>query len=122
LACTPAGPGAARQSGAVRPHATRDPRRPADTAGLALIDSWQQQGWDTQAAVVAGEPFWASMEPSTPSATFEATEAWPAGLASPPAAAALPDPSGAGTLALHESQQVAEVSEQAIVLRAAREH
>ncbi|MBP6816451.1 MAG: alpha/beta hydrolase [Burkholderiaceae bacterium] len=117
LACTP--PAQAQAGNRVLfAHTQRVIRddQPIPPALQKLIDSWQQQGWDTQAAVVAGEPFWASMEPSTPSATFEATEAWLAGLASPPAAAALPDQSGAGTLALHESQQVAEVSEQAIVL------
>lgn len=100
--------------------------QPIPPALQKLVDSWQQQGWDTRAAVVAGEPFWASMEPSSPIATFEATEAWLARLptlsaAIPPAAAAptaatWPDESRPNPLTLLETHQVAGVSEQAVVL------
>lgn len=115
--------------------------QPLPPALQKLADSWQQRGWDTQAAVVAGEPFWASMEPSSPIATFEATEAWLARLAiSPtataptaseptasaptapaptvpaPTAPALPDESRAISLTLQETHQFDGVLERAIVL------
>lgn len=43
---------------------------------MQLADRWAQAGWQVQTAVVAGEPYWSSMEPTTPLAGFERTEAW----------------------------------------------
>ena len=53
---------------------TAGPNSPAPGAQADLAARWAQSGGESQARAAAGEPFWSSMEPSSPQATFAATE------------------------------------------------
>ncbi len=57
--------------------------REGQSMSTALAQSakqWQLGGWDVSAAQEQGEPYWSSMEPSMPAATFERTSGWLAAL------------------------------------------
>jgi pimeloyl-ACP methyl ester carboxylesterase len=53
---------------------------PAPKALSELVQRWLAAGYLAALRVTAGEPFWSSMEPSTPLGAFEATEAFLAEL------------------------------------------
>jgi len=53
---------------------------PVPKSSSELAQAWLNAGFLAALRVVAGDPFWSSMEPSTPVAAFEATEAFLMGL------------------------------------------
>jgi exosortase A-associated hydrolase 1 len=79
LSCTPRG----TVEGNVARHAlflntqrlVRDGQSPPAPL-MQRVEQWQLAGWQVQASLAAGEPFWSSMEPSTPIACFDQTQAW----------------------------------------------
>ncbi len=95
--------------------------REGQTSAPAVQDraaDWGASGWQTQTALVQGEPFWASMEPVTPLNTFAQTLEWLNGLT--PAAGELacgtaPQP-GNGLRPIDQSRISSRVSERTLVM------
>ena len=52
------------------------PGSPAPKPLAQLAERWLAEGYLVSLRLVQGEPFWASLEPSTPLAAFEATESF----------------------------------------------
>ncbi len=97
-ACPGAVPGAGRPRHWMLVHTQRVVRddRALPAAMQRVRQHWDDKGWSTASSLAAGEPFWSSMEPSTPDETFAATLSWLAMLCGAEAKGEFDAPGGRG--------------------------